>query len=158
MTLRAAGDAASGRESLDLLTRSAAILDSPDTRLELARSLLSLATAQSRHGMTAAARRSFAAAMTEAEWCAAPGLAQQAHAGAVATGARPRARAMTGLGALTAGERRVADRVAAGQSNRDIAATLHLTLRTVETHLSAVYRKLGITGRTQLNEALAAET
>jgi DNA-binding NarL/FixJ family response regulator len=65
---------------------------------------------------------------------------------------------MTGLGALTAGERRVADRVAAGQSNRDIAATLHLTLRTVETHLSAVYRKLGITGRTQLNEALAAET
>ncbi|HSP28005.1 MAG TPA: LuxR C-terminal-related transcriptional regulator, partial [Ilumatobacteraceae bacterium] len=40
--------------------------------------------------------------------------------------------------------------VTAGESNRDVARRLVLSPRTVESHLSAIYRKLGVSGRTQL--------
>ena len=45
---------------------------------------------------------------------------------------------------------------AAGDSNREIAQALFLTKKTVETHLSHAYRKLGITGRAELAHALDA--
>ncbi len=154
MALRTLGELASGQVAVDLLTRSAEVLDTTETRLEMAKSLLSLATAQARRGHASVARRTFKAARAEAEWCHAFGLADAARTGMMAAGARPRSRAVTGIEALTAGERRIADRAASGQSNRDIAAALHLTLRTVETHLSAVYRKLGIRSRTQLADVL----
>jgi DNA-binding CsgD family transcriptional regulator len=54
-----------------------------------------------------------------------------------------------GLG-LTAAERRVASLVASGRTNREAAAELYMGLRTVETHLSAVYRKLGVRSRSEL--------
>ena len=57
--------------------------------------------------------------------------------------------------ALTTSERRVAERAAAGQSNRDIAAALMISIRTVESQLSAVYRKLDVRSRTQLAARLA---
>jgi DNA-binding CsgD family transcriptional regulator len=44
---------------------------------------------------------------------------------------------------------------AGGASNREIAQALFLTVKTVESHLSHAYRKLDITGRSQLPEALA---
>jgi DNA-binding CsgD family transcriptional regulator/KaiC/GvpD/RAD55 family RecA-like ATPase len=52
--------------------------------------------------------------------------------------------------ALTPAEQRVAWAAAAGQTNREIAGDLFLSVRTVETHLAAVYRKLGFRSRTQL--------
>ncbi|WP_030661896.1 AAA family ATPase [Streptomyces cellulosae] len=55
---------------------------------------------------------------------------------------------------LTARERRVAELAAEGLSNRRISETLFVTLRTVESHLSSVYRKLGIELRTELGAAL----
>jgi DNA-binding CsgD family transcriptional regulator len=51
---------------------------------------------------------------------------------------------------LTAREREVADLAARGLSDRDIAARLHLSERTVHSHLYRAYRKLGVTGRDQL--------
>jgi DNA-binding CsgD family transcriptional regulator len=51
---------------------------------------------------------------------------------------------------LTPGERRVAVLVADGRTNREVAAALFLGERTVETHLSHVYAKLGIRSRTEL--------
>jgi DNA-binding CsgD family transcriptional regulator len=51
---------------------------------------------------------------------------------------------------LTAREREVADLAARGLSDRDIAARLHLSERTVQSHLYRSYRKLGVTGRDQL--------
>ena len=46
--------------------------------------------------------------------------------------------------------RRVAELAASGLSNKQVAAQLHLSVYTVEDHLSAVYAKLGIRSRTQL--------
>lgn len=51
---------------------------------------------------------------------------------------------------LTDSERRVADLLVTGMSNREIAATLFASVRTVEGHLSAIYHKLGIHSRTEL--------
>jgi DNA-binding NarL/FixJ family response regulator len=53
-------------------------------------------------------------------------------------------------GELTPSEHRVAELVAQGRTNREVAAALFLAERTVETHLSHVYRKLGIRSRTEL--------
>ena len=61
--------------------------------------------------------------------------------GAVAEGA---------LGSLTAREQEVALLVASGRTNRQIASRLRLSERTVETHLSNVYRKVGVTSRVML--------
>ena len=55
---------------------------------------------------------------------------------------------------LTAAERRVAELAAAGKTNREVAAALFLGERTVETHLSHVYAKLGIRSRTELARIL----
>lgn len=53
-------------------------------------------------------------------------------------------------GVLTTSEDRVAGLAAVGWSNREIADELVVSVRTVETHLAAVYRKLGLRSRTQL--------
>ena len=55
-----------------------------------------------------------------------------------------------GDGELSPREREIADLVAEGRSNKEVAATLFLSDRTVEYHLSAVYRKLGVRSRTEL--------
>ena len=55
-----------------------------------------------------------------------------------------------GVDALTVSERRVADLAARGLTNREIAQTLFLATRTVETHLAHTYQKLAIGGRREL--------
>jgi DNA-binding CsgD family transcriptional regulator len=50
----------------------------------------------------------------------------------------------------------VANLAAGGQTNRDIAQTLFVTPKTVETHLGSVYRKLGIRSRRELPAAIEA--
>jgi len=59
--------------------------------------------------------------------------------------------------ALTQAESQVASLVAAGHTNREVAAELYMGLRTVEAHLSAVYRKLGIRSRSELARAWAQQ-
>lgn len=56
---------------------------------------------------------------------------------------------------LTSTEERVARLAAAGRSNREIGDELYLSVRTVESHLSHAYRKLGVRSRTELSSALA---
>jgi DNA-binding NarL/FixJ family response regulator len=64
--------------------------------------------------------------------------------------------ALSGVDSLTPSERRVAEMAAEGPTNREIAQALFVTPKTVEVHLSSVYRKLGISSRAQLADALAA--
>ena len=70
-----------------------------------------------------------------------------------ASGATLRTRAEP-ADALTAGETRVARAVAEGLSNKEIAAALFLSGKTVEFHLSRIYRKLGVRGRSDLVRVL----
>jgi DNA-binding NarL/FixJ family response regulator len=63
-------------------------------------------------------------------------------------GTRPRTRAPQG--GLTPAEQRVAELAASGMTNRDVAATLFISAKTVEATLARVYRKLGIRSRAEL--------
>jgi ATP/maltotriose-dependent transcriptional regulator MalT len=70
----------------------------------------------------------------------------------------PRAAGARAGDGLTATERRVAELVAAGTSNRDAAATLFISVRTVETHVASVYRKLGVRNRAELAQVFPRDT
>ncbi len=59
-------------------------------------------------------------------------------------------------GELTPAERRTAELVAQGRSNKEVAAELVVTVRTVESNLTRVYRKLGVRSRTELVRRLSA--
>ena len=56
---------------------------------------------------------------------------------------------------LTAPELQIALQVAQGRTNREVAAALFLSAKTIEYHLGSIYRKLGIRRRTELAGALA---
>jgi DNA-binding CsgD family transcriptional regulator len=64
------------------------------------------------------------------------------------------ARSAPGVG-LTPSEQRVADLVAAGRTNREVAAELFISLRTVEANVATVYRKLGIRSRAELGRLMS---
>jgi DNA-binding CsgD family transcriptional regulator len=72
----------------------------------------------------------------------------------VATGLRPRRAALEGAAALTPRERQICKLATAGKANRAIANELFLSVKTVETHLAASFRKLGVRSRSQLSQAL----
>ncbi len=66
----------------------------------------------------------------------------------------PRVAAERSGAELTATERRVADLIAAGATNRDAAAALFVSVRTIETHVASIYRKLGVRTRAELARRL----
>jgi DNA-binding NarL/FixJ family response regulator len=78
-----------------------------------------------------------------------PLWANRARAELAGDDARPRARTPT-RGGLTPGEQRVAELSASGMTNRDVAAKLVISSKTVEATLARVYRKLGIRSRAEL--------
>ena len=67
----------------------------------------------------------------------------------------PRVAAVRSGTALTDAERRVADQIAGGATNREAAAALFISVRTVETHVASIYRKLGVRRRSELRRALS---
>ena len=69
----------------------------------------------------------------------------------------PKSDSTRGLGTLpvlSRQERKVAELAITGMTNRDIAETLFLSVRTVESHLRTIYRKLGVSNRTSLARAV----
>ncbi len=125
-------------------------------RLELAAALVDLGFARRAAGRRLDARESLEAGLELAARCEAGPLVARAREELRALGARPRRLMFSGVEALTATERRVAALAAEGLSNRDIAQSLFVTQKTVETHLRNAYRKLDIGSRRQLAERLAA--
>jgi DNA-binding CsgD family transcriptional regulator len=122
--------------------------------LELAKSLYEHGAATRRAGRRTEARALLAEALDVADRCGAVTLAERARTELRAAGARPRHARASGPSALTATERRIAELAATGMTNREIAQAQFVTTKTVETHLASVYRKLDISRRGGLAEAL----
>ena len=115
---------------------------------ERARTLLVLGEVRRRGKQKRAAREALEAAIALFEQVGAPLWAAKAHAELGRIGGR------TAVGGLTATERRVADLVAEGRSNKEVAAELFVSVRAVESNLSKVYAKLGVRSRTELARRL----
>jgi DNA-binding CsgD family transcriptional regulator len=122
-------------------------LHHPTMPLARAESLIDFGAFLIRRNQLARARPVLAEAVQLAEDCGATWHADRARVAWRRAGGRARS---TPVGALSPQERAVADLARAGRTNREIAAQLYLSVNTVETHLSHVYRKLGINGRWQL--------
>ena len=144
-----------GGAGIERLRAAVAELGRSELALEHARALIELGAALRRGGHRTDARGPLGLGLEQARRCGATALAQRALTELQATGARPRRLMVTGRDALTPSERRIASLAADGRSNREIAQTLFITTKTVETHLSRIFRKLDISRRTQLADAIA---
>jgi DNA-binding CsgD family transcriptional regulator len=156
VALRAAGLVEGGSDGLELLRESVDVLASSQAQLERAKSLTELGAALRRANQRASARTFLGEGLELAHRSGAVVVADRAHTELLATGARPRRLVRSGVDSLTSSERRIARMATEGQTNREIAQALFVTPKTVETHLSHVYRKLGIQARSQLAGAMAA--
>jgi DNA-binding CsgD family transcriptional regulator/tetratricopeptide (TPR) repeat protein len=153
--LRAAGLVEGGEHGLVLLEEAVQVLSNSPAKLEQAKARTELGAALRRANRRAQAREQLRQALELATICGAAPLAARAESELLATGARPRRIALSGVASLTPSERRVAEMAAEGPTNREIAQTLYVTQRTVEVHLTSIYRKLAISSRSQLAAALA---
>jgi DNA-binding CsgD family transcriptional regulator len=153
-SLRVLGLAEGDETGIGLLREAVEVLAGSEARLEHARALVDLGAALRRANQRTEARERLREGVDLARRVGAFGLAERANEEIAATGARPRKVLQTGLDALTASERRVAQLAADGMTNKEIAQTLFVTIKTVEVHLSHAYRKLEISSRAQLDTAL----
>jgi DNA-binding CsgD family transcriptional regulator len=157
--LRVLGLVDRSSRGLELLAEAVELGRSYPTRLEYIRALVDLGAALRRANQRAAAREPLRRAAELAGAADASALTLRARDELVATGARPRSTAFSGLEALTPSERRVADLAAEGRTTRQIASALFVTRKTVEFHLRHVYRKLDVpSSRAELIRALHAES
>jgi class 3 adenylate cyclase/DNA-binding CsgD family transcriptional regulator len=154
VALRTEGLAEGGEAGLATLRESLAVLEGSSAKLERARTVVELGAALRRANERAEARELLRRGLDRAVRGGSQPLIDQAQAELAATGARPRKLVLTGAESLTPSERRVAEMAAENMTNKDIAQALFVTTKTVEVHLSNVYRKLGIGSRAQLGATL----
>jgi DNA-binding CsgD family transcriptional regulator len=155
---RAAGLAAGGDRGIALLEEAIDAFDHGGAVLERGRALADLGALLRRRNQRVAARALLRDALDIAHRVNAGPLATYADTELRATGARPRRALLTGPESLTASERRIADLAGTGLTNREIAQMLFITARTVEGHLTNVFRKLRLDSRTDLGAALTGRT
>jgi DNA-binding CsgD family transcriptional regulator len=151
--LRVEGLVVGGVSGAASLQEAVRLLDRGFARLEFARALVDLGAATS-NADRASARGLLEHGATLAEELGATALADHAGELSIAAGSRPRRSARRGPAALTAAERRTARLAAEGMTNSEIAQTLVLSGKTVESQLRAAFRKLGISSRGELPVAL----
>jgi DNA-binding CsgD family transcriptional regulator len=117
----------------------------------LARTLLALGTVQRRAARRHAARETLGEALAFFESLGAALWAERARTELARIGGRQAAG-----DELTPAERQVAALVAEGRTNREVAAALVVSERTVEGHLSSIYAKLGVRSRSELARRFTA--
>jgi len=144
----------SSDDGLVRLHQAVELLGRTPARLEQARALVNLGEGLRVRGQRADARQALTDGLEFAHRCGSGALAGRARAELVAGGARPRRSALSGPDALTPAELRTARMAAGGLSNREIAQSLFVSSKTVESHLSQVYAKLSIRSRRELAGAL----
>jgi DNA-binding CsgD family transcriptional regulator len=135
-------------DALSLLERAVAQHEAVGDPFGRARGLFALGVVRRRARQKRAAREAIEAALAGFEDLGAASWADKARAELGRIGGRTRANG------LTPAERRVADLVAEGRTNREVAATLFLGERTVAGHLTNIYAKLGVRSRTELARRL----
>jgi DNA-binding CsgD family transcriptional regulator len=136
--------------ALSLLTSAATTAERWLVPLEQGRTLLALGSVQRRARQRRQARATIARALEMFEQIGAPVFAQRARAELGRIGGRTPADQT-----LTPAERRIADLVARGLTNREVAAELVISIHTVETALTRIYGKLNVRSRTELARDLA---
>jgi DNA-binding NarL/FixJ family response regulator len=141
-------------EAAGLLQEAVALMKDSPRRLERAHVLVELGTVLRHAGRRTEARGPLREAFDLARRCGAARIAKRANAELEATGEKVRRYTPIGVESLTPSERRVADLAASGMTNRQIAQSLFVTVKTVEAHLSAAYGKLDIGSRRELPLAL----
>ncbi|MEU0895686.1 helix-turn-helix transcriptional regulator [Streptomyces massasporeus] len=158
-SLRVLGTITGGRRGLRLAEEAVGLLtDAPAAAQgELAAALLAQGRQLTAAGERARARECLRTAARKAERLGAVRLRTLAEAALREGGARRAATVRTGSGSLTGSELRIARLAADGRTNAEIAGLLHLARRTVETHLTSTYKKLGIRRRAELGQALAGD-
>jgi DNA-binding CsgD family transcriptional regulator len=117
-------------------------------RLEEARSLLTLGQIERRRKARRSSRASLDAALELARE-----IGHQPLCAAIER-ELPRVAGTRSGSDLTATERRVAELISRGATNREAAAALFVSVRTVETHVASIYRKLGLRTRSELTRRL----
>jgi DNA-binding CsgD family transcriptional regulator len=146
--LAAHGELGEAETALDRATAEQAVWAVP---LQRARTLLALGDVQRRARRRRAARDTLQQALALFEELGAPLWAERARTELARIGGR----APSGHD-LTPAERRVAELVAQGKTNKEVAAELVVSVHTVESALTQVYRKLEVRSRTELARKLAA--
>jgi DNA-binding CsgD family transcriptional regulator len=157
MALRRRALALNGDEAIATLREAVSALEGTDLRRELGWALHDLGARLRIRGDRVEAREPLRRALELSARTEAALLARRTHEELEASGARPRRERLEGVAALTPAERRVAQLAAEGLTNRLIAETLWVTLKTVEVHLGRSYSKLGISSRRDLAGALGLD-
>ena len=154
LAARCRGLTAPDQETADLAFRAAfaAHAEAPDP-FEAARTHLLYGARLRRLGQRVRARTELTTALDAFTAMDLTAWVRRASEELAATGANPRARRAPTEESLTAQETRVALLAAQGRSTKDIAAALFLSPKTVEHHLTAVYRKRGVRTRAELAAA-----
>jgi DNA-binding CsgD family transcriptional regulator len=148
---------AAGDERAQLLEAALDALERSEKALARGLVLVELGATLRRAGTPRAARDPLRHGLDLAERCGATVLAQRARKELEAAGSRPRRSALFGTEALTTRERQVAELAAGGMSNREIAESLYVTLKTVEWHLCHTFRKLEVSSRHELAALMTSE-
>ncbi|MEU2064579.1 AAA family ATPase [Streptomyces sp. NPDC013455] len=156
VVLRTLAATATPDRALRLLEEAVDLLDGSPALLERARTLYAHGRLLGRAGKSSPARAQLRLAVELAAECGAYPLHGRAREELLSLGvpARGPGRRKRSPSTLTPSEERVAALAADGLSNRDIAQTLFVTVKTVEWHLTQAYRKLGIVSREDLSRAL----
>jgi DNA-binding CsgD family transcriptional regulator len=146
IALRTLGILSDPPAGIELLQQSVDVLEGSPARLDHARSLVELGSALRRANRRVDARSLLVRGLELAHACGAHRLTQRARQELHAAGGRRSRIATSGRESLTASELRVVRLAAAGATNTQIAQELYVSLKTVETHLSHAYVKLGLAG------------
>ncbi|MCA1842583.1 MAG: LuxR C-terminal-related transcriptional regulator, partial [Actinobacteria bacterium] len=151
--LRVQGLVDGGSQGIELIREAADVLAGSPARLEYARALAELGSALVRAGRSKAVEP-LRQGLELADACGASALVERIEGDLKEAGVRAPRRKRRNPTSLTPAEERVADVVAGGLTNKEVAQQLFVSIRAVEFHLGNVYTKLGISSRRQLAAAL----